>query len=130
MANQYIGQLKSAEIKEDLSRAIFGNVGTLISFIVGAEDAHVLAQEFGQTYTEENLVSLGKYQIIIKLCIDSLTSTPFFATTLPLPRCRNQNREKVIRLSQEKYTRPVFKPGVTRPPFSSPTPQPFQYKNR
>jgi len=130
MANQYIGQLKSAEIKEDLSRAIFGNVGTLISFIVGAEDAHVLAQEFGQTYTEENLVSLGKYQIIIKLCIDSLTSTPFFATTLPLPKCRNQNREKVIRLSREKYTRPVFKPGVTRSPFSSQPRQPFQYKNR
>lgn len=109
LANQYIGQLKSAEMKDDLSKAIFGNVGTLASFIVGAEDAYILAKEFGQTYTEENLVSLGKYQIIIKLCIDSLTSTPFYATTLPLPRCRNQNREKVIRLSREKYTKPAAK---------------------
>ncbi len=107
MANQYIGQLRSAEIKDDLSRAIFGNVGTLISFVVGSEDAEILAKEFGQVYTEEQLVSLGKYQIICKLCIDSLTSSPFYATTLPLPRCRNQNREKVIRLSREKFTRPI-----------------------
>ncbi len=119
MANQYIGQLKSAEIKDDLSRAIFGNVGTIVSFIVGAEDAKILAQEFGQTYTEDQLVSLGKYQIVIKLCIDSLTSTPFFATTLPLPRCRNQNREKVIRLSQERYTK---KP---KEDISSPTKEEF-----
>ncbi len=107
MANQYIGQLRSAEIKDDLSRAIFGNVGTLISFVVGSEDAEILAKEFGQIYTEAQLVSLGKYQIICKLCIDSLTSSPFYATTLPLPRCRNQNREKVIRLSREKFTRPI-----------------------
>jgi type IV secretory pathway TraG/TraD family ATPase VirD4 len=107
LANQYIGQLYSAEMKDDLSKAIFGNAGTIISFIVGADDAKVLAREFGQTYTEEQLVSLGKYQIITKLCIDSLTSTPFYATTLPLPRCRNQNREKALRLSREKYTRPT-----------------------
>lgn len=109
MANQYIGQLQSTEMKDSLSKAIFGNAGTIISFIVGADDAHLLAKEFGQTYTEEQLVSLGKYQIISKLCIDSLTSTPFYATTLPLPRCRNQNRDKVIRLSQEKYTKPSGK---------------------
>ena len=105
MANQYIGQLQSAEMKDDLSKAIFGNAGTLVSFIVGAEDAKLLAREYGQIYTEEQLVSLGKYQVIIKLCIDSLTSTPFYATTLPLPRCRNQNRDKVIRLSRERYTK-------------------------
>jgi len=125
LANQYVGQLQSSEIKDDLSKAIFGNAGTIVSFIVGAEDAHLLAREFGQTYTEEDLVSLGKYQIIIKLCIDSLTSTPFFATTLPLPRCRNQNREKVIRVSREKYTRPVLKSGPTRPPFFPRSPRPL-----
>lgn len=132
MANQYIGQLQSTEIKDDLSKAIFGNVGTLISFIVGAEDARILAREFGQTYTEEELVTLGKYQIIIKLCIDSLTSNPFYATTLPLPRCRNQNREKVIRLSREKYTKPSFLPKQThqqelKRPFR-PKPKIIQYK--
>lgn len=122
MANQYIGQLQSAEIKDDLSKAIFGNVGTIVSFIVGAEDAEVLASEFGQTYTEEQLVSLGKYQIVTKLCIDSLTSSPFYATTLPLPRCQNQNREKVIKLSEEKYTRPYTELAKPPEPVVSPSP--------
>ncbi len=99
LANQYIGQLG-----EELQKAIFGNAGTLVSFVVGAQDAKLMASEFGQVYKEENLVSLGMYQVALKLCIDNLTSTPFLATTLPLPRCRNQNREKVLRVSQEKFT--------------------------
>jgi len=41
----------------------------------------------------------------MKLCIDSLTSTPFLATTMPLPRCKNQNRAKVLKVSAEKYNR-------------------------
>jgi len=99
LANQYIGQLG-----EELQKAIFGNAGTLISFVVGANDAKLMASEFGQVYKEENLVSLGMYQVALKLCIDNLTSTPFLATTLPLPRCSNQNRQKVLRVSQEKFT--------------------------
>ncbi len=99
LANQYIGQLG-----EELQKAIFGNAGTLISFVVGAADATLMASEFGQIYKEENMVSLGMYQVALKLCIDNLTSTPFLATTLPLPRCKNQNREKVLRVSQEKHT--------------------------
>jgi hypothetical protein len=99
LANQYIGQLG-----EELQKAIFGNAGTLISFVVGAADAKLMASEFGQVYKEEDLVALGMYQVALKLCIDNLTSTPFLATTLPLPRCRNQNREKLLRVSQEKHT--------------------------
>jgi len=99
LANQYIGQLG-----EDLQKGIFGNAGTLISFVIGAVDAKLMASEFGQIYKEENLVSLGMFQIALKLCIDNLTSTPFLATTLPLPRCKNQNRPKVLKVSQEKFT--------------------------
>ena len=102
VANQYIGQLE-----EEIQKAIFGNAGTLLSFIVGAQDAHALSREFGQTYKEEDLVALGKYQIITKLAIDDLTSTPFPAATMSLPRCRNKNREKVIRVSRERYTKEV-----------------------
>jgi len=98
LANQYVGQLDEA-----LQKAIFGNAGTLISFVVGAQDAKLMASEFGQVYKEENVVSLGMYQIALKLCIDNLTSAPFLATTLPLPRCKNQNREKVLRVSLEKH---------------------------
>ena len=100
LTNQYIGQLG-----EDLQKAIFGNAGTLISFVIGANDAAIMSKEFGDIYKPEDLVSLAMYQIAIKLGIDKLTSTPFLATTLPLPRCRTQNREKVLRISQEKFTK-------------------------
>ncbi|MCL5090465.1 MAG: type IV secretion system DNA-binding domain-containing protein [Patescibacteria group bacterium] len=99
LANQYVGQLG-----EDLQKAIFGNAGTLISFVVGSQDAGLMAKEFAQVYKEENMVSLGMFQIALKLCIDNLTSTPFLATTLPPPRCINKNREKVLRVSMEKFT--------------------------
>ncbi len=99
LANQYIGQ-----VEESVQKAIFGNAGTLISFIIGAQDAHSLSREFGQWYKEEDLVNLGAYQIVIKLAIDDLTSIPFHAITLPLPKSRNKNREKVIKVSRERYT--------------------------
>ena len=100
LTNQYIGQLG-----EELQKAIFGNAGTLISFVIGATDAAIMSKEFGDIYKPEDLVALSMYQIAIRLGIDKLTSTPFLATTLPLPRCRTQNKEKVLRVSQEKHNR-------------------------
>ncbi len=102
LANQYMGQLE-----EEIQDAIFGNVGTLISFVVGATDAELLTLEFAEIYTQADLVSLGKYEIVLKLCIDGMTSMPFPAKTLPLPSLKNDNREAIIRLSKEKYGRKV-----------------------
>jgi energy-coupling factor transporter ATP-binding protein EcfA2 len=102
LANQYIDQLD-----EIVRKAIFGNVGTLISFVVGAQDAYYLAKEFGNIYTENDLVSLGKHEIVLKLSIDGMTSSPFPAKTLPLPALKNDNREKIIRIAKEKYGRKV-----------------------
>ncbi len=100
LANQYIDQLD-----EGVSKAIFGNVGTLISFVVGARDAHILTREFAQVYSENDLVSLGKFEIVLKLSVDGMTSSPFPAKTLPLPAIKNKNREKIIRISKERYGR-------------------------
>ena len=102
LANQYIGQ-----IDEDVQKAIFGNAGSLVSFGVGAADAKLLVHEFGSKYQENELVGLGNYQVILKLSIDNQTSLPFAATTLPLPNSVNQNREKVVRVSRERYTKAV-----------------------
>lgn len=102
LANQYVGQ-----IDEEVQKAIFGNAGSLVSFGIGASDARVLAKEFGLKYKEEELVALGNYQTVLKLAIDNHTSTPFSATTLPLPRSKNQNREKVIRSSRERFARKI-----------------------
>ena len=106
LANQYIGQ-----IDEEVQKAIFGNAGSLVSFAVGAADARSLAKEFGSKYKEEELVGLGNYQVILKLAIDNHTSQPFSGTTLPLPRSRNQNRDKVIRSSRERYARKAGEGG-------------------
>lgn len=102
LANQYIEQLD-----EEVTRAIFGNVGTLMSFVVGARDAYVLTREYAEIYTENDLVSLGKFEAVLKLSIDGMTSAPFPVTTLPLPSMKNDNREKIIKLSKEKYGRKV-----------------------
>lgn len=117
LANQYIDQLE-----EDIQHAIFGNVGTLMSFVVGARDATVLSKEMAGLYTDADLVSLGKYEIVVKLSIDGMTSFPFPAKTLPLPSLKNENREKIIRLSSEKYGRKVKEPALPAVAETSPTP--------
>ncbi|KKU82807.1 MAG: hypothetical protein UY10_C0023G0004 [Microgenomates group bacterium GW2011_GWA2_47_8] len=102
LANQYIGQ-----IPEEVRAAIFGNAGTMMSFLIGAEDSSFMAREFGERFKEEDLLALGNYRAIIKLAIDNVTQAPFLATTLPLPRSVTQNREKAIRSSRERYTKPI-----------------------
>jgi len=99
LANQYM-----AQIALPVQKAIMGNTGTLIAFLVGAEDAFILEKEFGEVFTQKDLVGLSNFQVIIKLAIDNLTSRPFFAYTLPLPQSKNQNREKVIKVSRERYS--------------------------
>ena len=78
MAHQYIEQME-----EEVRAAVFGNVGTMIVFRVGAYDAEVLEKEFMPTFTAEDIVNLGVYQIYLKLMIDGVSSQPFSATTLP-----------------------------------------------
>ncbi|MEK9175810.1 MAG: TraM recognition domain-containing protein, partial [Patescibacteria group bacterium] len=102
LANQYI-----AQIPEEVRSAIFGNAGTMMSFLIGAEDASYMAREFGERFKEEDLLALGNYRAIIKLAIDNITQSPFLAMTLPLPRSVTQNREKAVRSSQERYTKPI-----------------------
>lgn len=101
LANQYIDQ-----IPEEVRTAIFGNAGNLVSFILGASDADHLQKEFGQKYSAEDLVSLSRYQIISRLLIDGHISQPFPANTLSLASSKNQNREKVLKVSRERYAEP------------------------
>jgi len=102
LANQYIGQ-----IDEKVRAAIFGNAGTMMSFLIGAEDASYMAREFGERFKEEDLLALGNYQAIVKLAIDNMTQAPFLCYTLPLPKSITQNKEKVLKVSKERYTKQV-----------------------
>jgi hypothetical protein len=102
VANQYMAQLD-----RPIQDAIFGNVGSLMSFVVGNQDAYILSKEFGPNFPPEDLIKIGRYQIISKLSIDSETTQPFYATTLPPLACKNQQRDKVIRISQERYGKKI-----------------------
>ena len=102
IAHQYIEQLG-----EVVKPAVFGNVGTIICFRVGAADAEELVKEFTPAFTEEDLVNLPKYEIYLRLMIDGVASDPFSARGLPplAEEERTDNREKVIKISRERYAK-------------------------
>ncbi|MEK7634536.1 MAG: type IV secretion system DNA-binding domain-containing protein [Patescibacteria group bacterium] len=107
IAHQYIGQLvTSASTK--IRDAIFGNVGTMIIFRVGATDAEFLEKELTPEFTIEDMVNLPNYNIYLKLMVDGVTSRPFSALTLPplALATHEDNQDKVIELSRKNYARP------------------------
>jgi len=101
MAHQYVAQLD-----ETVRDAVFGNVGTVSTFRVGAGDAEMLAKEYAPVFTEEDLVNLPKYHIFLKLMIDGVASQPFSAVTMPPIGHSTGSTEKVIRVSRERYAKP------------------------
>jgi len=104
LAHQYIEQ-----IDEAVAAAVFGNVGTIIAFRVGAADAEFLEKEFYPTFTQFDLVNLAKYQTYLKLMIDGVASEGFSANTLPPIDEEFSNpeiKDKVIRVSRERYASP------------------------
>lgn len=107
VGHQYIAQLeqdKSTKVRD----AIFGNVGTIVLFRIGAADADFLETEFDPTFTPNDMVNLPKYHIILKLMINGVASDAFSAVTLaPNPVHITNNLEKVIKVSRERYSNPV-----------------------
>ncbi len=100
LAHQYIEQLS-----EKVKPAVFGNVGTIVVFRVGAADAEELVKEFTPTFTEEDIVNLPKYEMYLKLMIDGIASSPFSGRGLP-PLAEEEktgNGQTVIDYSREKY---------------------------
>ena len=112
IAHQYIGQLE-----EEVRDAIFGNIGTLISFRVGAGDAEWLEKEFEPIFMMNDLVNLAKYDIYLKLMINGVTGDAFSATTLPPEKVSEKsNSEKIIKVSRERYSnkREVVEEKISR----------------
>ena len=101
LANQYIEQME-----ENVRNAVFGNVGTLITFRVGPFDAEVLKVVYEPTFAPEDLVNLGLGQIYLTLMIDGVGSVPFSADTIPPIEAPHVSyRENVIRSTREQYAR-------------------------
>lgn len=102
LAHQYITQME-----ETVRDAIFGNVGTLILFRVGAADAEFLEKEFSPEFTADDLVNLGLGDIYLKLMIDGVASRPFSAHGLgPVSIPATSFKKEIIERSRQKYALP------------------------
>lgn len=106
IAHQYTAQLETKE-STAVRDAVFGNVGTMIIFRVGADDAEFLEKEFEPEFMAQDLVNLPNYHVYLKLMIDGITSRPFSATTLPPIKIDAEAnvKEKIIESSRRLYTR-------------------------
>jgi len=117
IAHQYIEQMD-----EIVRPAVFGNVGTMITFRVGATDAEVLEKEFAPQFVVEDFVNLGKYQLYLKLMIDGLSSAPFSATTLPpIPHPDTSHVTDIIAASREQFAKSRAEVEVEIVKFHEPT---------
>lgn len=107
LGHQYIGQLLN-ETSTKVRDAIFGNVGTMIIFRVGATDAEFLEKELEPEFNPQDMINLPNYNIYLKLMVNGVTSRPFSAITLPpfSTTVNDNNRETVIELSRKSYSAP------------------------
>jgi CxxC-x17-CxxC domain-containing protein len=106
VAHQYVSQL-TFDGNTVVRDAVFGNVGTIISFRVGAEDAEFLEKEFAPVFDQNDLINLPKYNVYLKLMIDGVAGDAFSATSLPPVDLSHTeaNEEKVIQISRERYAK-------------------------
>jgi energy-coupling factor transporter ATP-binding protein EcfA2 len=98
LTHQYIDQLH-----EDIRKAILGNVGTIITFRIGANDAEILKPEFNSLFDVEDFIRLPQYAIYLKLLIDGTTSEPFSAFTLPITQEKQFSKAEIIEHSRKMY---------------------------
>ncbi|MBI2405965.1 MAG: type IV secretion system DNA-binding domain-containing protein [Candidatus Harrisonbacteria bacterium] len=108
IAHQYVGQLVT-DVSTKVRDAVFGNVGTMIIFRVGAADAEFLENEFEPEFVIQDIVNLPNYRIYLKLMVDGITVRPFSAMTLP-PFKTTTDAVKVgdvIAMSRDRYARPA-----------------------
>lgn len=104
LAHQYIGQLVKAT-DTTIRDAIFGNVGTIICFRIGVEDAEVLAKQLAPVVNEFDLMNIEKYHAYVRLLIDNTASKAFLMKCPPPPSGDQLIKEKIKELSRLKYGR-------------------------
>ncbi|OGM32529.1 hypothetical protein A2803_03175 [Candidatus Woesebacteria bacterium RIFCSPHIGHO2_01_FULL_44_21] len=107
VANQFIGQ-----IDEEVKSAIFGNVGTMITYRVGVSDAQVLAREFTPTFGEDDLLNIERYNVYIKTIVNNEPVPPFSMALSGdiMEELKNRNHklaEAIREMSKLKFGRDV-----------------------
>jgi hypothetical protein len=100
LANQFIGQLK-----EEISKAVFGNVGSLVSFRVGSEDGEFLEKQFAPVFNQNDLVNVDNYNGFAKILVKNILTKPFNIQTYPPTQGNPEIAKAFKELSRLKYGR-------------------------
>jgi hypothetical protein len=107
VANQFIGQ-----IDEEVKNAIFGNVGTIMSYRVGVSDSQYLAREFAPTFSEDDLLNIERYHVYLRTLVNNETVTPFSMALSSdiMDKLKNRNHklaDAIKEMSKLKFGRDV-----------------------
>ena len=100
IANQYISQMT-----ENVRDAVFGNVGSLISFRVSADDAPMLAKQFEPQFEESDLIQIHNRHFIMNMIINGEKTPAFSATTLNIPQPVADYSPTIIEHSRQQFAR-------------------------
>jgi hypothetical protein len=101
IAHQYMGQLN-----DTVRKTVFGNVGSMISFRVGAEDAAILEQEYNPVFKERDIINLGVREFYIKMSVNGELREAFSGRTLDAPKQEKDYTQQIIAASRATYCRP------------------------
>jgi len=100
LAHQFIAQLK-----EEISKAVFGNVGSVVAFRVGPEDAEFLEKQFAPTFSASDLSNVDNYNCFARVLVNNVLTKPFNMTTYPPTRGNQEIANAIKELSRLKYGR-------------------------
>ncbi len=107
VAHQYINQLVGPNQNTKVKDAVFGNVGTMMAYKIGAQDAEYMAKEMAPVFSEQDLINIDKFKAVMKLSIDTQPSRPFSITPVNpyLEKGDFDGAEAFKQLSRLKYGR-------------------------
>lgn len=101
VAHQFMQQLP-----EEVRSTIFGNIGSIISFRIGGEDAEILEKEYTPTFSPSDFLNLDMRNFFVKMTIDGQTAPPFSGRTLEFPKPDEDLASDILRTSRDRYARP------------------------
>ena len=109
LAHQYLGQLaegggvENKKYDEKIKAAIFGNVGTMVSFRIGPSDAETITKQLAPTVNEYDLMNIEKYHAYLRLLVDNQPTKTFNIRTLPPITGDPKVAAEIKELSRWKY---------------------------
>ncbi|MDF1497846.1 MAG: type IV secretion system DNA-binding domain-containing protein [Patescibacteria group bacterium] len=98
IAHQFLGQLP-----EEIQKSVFGNVGTMISFRIGPEDAEFMAKQFSPVFSEQDLININNFNAYVRLMIRGTISQGFNMETYPPQKTNLEISKAIKQLSMLKY---------------------------